>query len=136
MRLDRMEKLTALVSTMRTADISEIRSFATPPKAILYILRQLYLLLGEPTKSVKAWINVSKLLGQKGKRAIQKRIQSFRVTQLSPKRAAEVEAKVQKFGQSVEEIATINKSVSLLFAWMQGVLDIVRSVDIVNGVSL
>lgn len=80
------------------------------------------------------WISIAKLLGQKGNRKIQSRIQRFHAHTLDPAFAAGIEAKIAKFGASVAEIDKINKSVSLLYAWLQGTIDMVQCVDIIRRI--
>jgi len=133
-RLRRMEELTEVVISLRHKDISEIRSFAKPPAAILIILRNVYVMLGENPKKLSKWINIAKLLGQKGKKKIQARIEAFRPHTVTPDLARSVEAKIEKFGASVSEIEKINISVSRLYAWLQGTVDIIRSVDIIRNI--
>eukprot|EP00750_Incisomonas_marina_P012507 INCI16917.1.p1 GENE.INCI16917.1~~INCI16917.1.p1 ORF type:complete len:581 (-),score=104.67 INCI16917.1:95-1837(-) len=133
-RLKRMEELTRLVVTLKNKDISEIRSFSKPPASVVIIIRMVYVLLGESAKSLGKWINIAKLLGQKGNRKIQSRIQRFHAHTLEPSFAAAIETKIAKFGASVVEIDKINKSVSLLYAWLQGTIDMVQCVDIIRRI--
>ena len=53
---------------------------------------------------------------------------------MSPELAAKVESKVAKYGDNAEQVEKFNKSVSILFAWLQGTIDMVRTIATLRAI--
>ncbi|XP_013393127.1 uncharacterized protein LOC106160899 [Lingula anatina] len=113
------------MSTVKTADLTELKSLAAPPQDVKSILHAVVLLLGYPEKLASNWKFVRKVMVHKGEQGMMHGMEHFDAKKVS--KVSAVKARALLDSLNVERVKQVSRASVSFLLWAKSHLEEVEA---------